>query len=716
MPVITGIDVGGTFTDCFMEVDGETSVIKVPTTYYDFSVCFFKALEEGAEKFGVSVEELLEETGSIRYSTTIGTNSIIERTGPKLGLITTAGFEDTIYIGRARQWADGGAITENKDLARIQKPVPLIAREMVVGVKERIDCFGQVAMPLDREDVRQKLQYLVDGGAMGFAVCLLWSFRNPAHEQMIREIIEEEYPENYLGNMPVLLSSEVSPMAGEYGRFMTTIVNAYMHKDLSEQLAGLEEQLREKGFKKPLTLVHNTGGMKKVSRTKAVYTHNAGPVAGVFGSRYVGKLYEKENIIFTDMGGTSFDMGIVAGGAIRSHDFIPVIDRWRTQIPAVETRSIGAGGGSIAWLNTIMGNLLEVGPQSAGAMPGPAAYNMGGTEPTVTDADIVLGYLNPRFYLGGKMRLNKDKALAAIREKIAGPLGIDEVEAAFRIKKIIDARMGQEIYKEVALRGHDPREFVLFVSGGAGATHCCGFNAYLDAPKIITCPYSPVFGAFGSTTLDVLHIFEKSSHLKLFTFGGQQYLQEYDSFNRVVAELEEAAVRDLKLEGFVPEQVQFILELEMKYGSQMHATKITSPVTRVRSEEDVRAICDAFARAYVELYTPEAAYPEGGIEADTFFLRAWAPQPHFAFTGQPLAGAIPGSRAVKETRPVFWEEYMLFHPTVVYDYGELACGNVIEGPAIIEAEDTTYCIAPGYRFMLDQYRNGILEQIRKGGD
>jgi N-methylhydantoinase A/acetophenone carboxylase len=707
-----GVDVGGTFTDCFMVVDGETAVIKVPTTYYDFSVCFFKALEEGAEMFGATLEDLLEDTASIRYSTTIGTNAIIERTGPKLGLITTAGFEDTIYIGRARQWADGGAITENKDLARIQKPVPLISQDMVVGVRERIDCFGQVVMPLDKEDVRQKLQYLVDRGATGFGVCLLWSFRNPAHEQMIREIIDEEYPESYLGNMPVLLSSEVSPKAGEYGRFMTTIVNAYMHKDLSEQLAGLEEHLRERGFKKPMTLVHNTGGMKKVSRTKAVYTHNAGPVAGVFGSRYVGRLYGHENIIFTDMGGTSFDMGIVAGGAIRSHDFIPVIDRWRTQVPAVETRSIGAGGGSIAWLNQTMGNLLEVGPQSAGAMPGPAAYNMGGTEPTVTDADIVLGYLNPRFYLGGKMRLNKDKAAAAIREKIAGPLGIDEVEAAYRIKKIIDAKMGQEIYKEVALRGHDPREFVLFVSGGAGAGHCCGFNSHLEVPKIITCAYSPVFGAFGSTTLDVFHIFEKSTHLKLYTSGSREFLQDYDAFNRVVAELIESATRDLRLEGFSPEQVSFSLELEMKYGSQMNGTTISSPLMRLGGEEDVQSICDAFARAYSDLYTPEAAFPEGGIEVETFILRASAAQPHFEFTGHPVAGTLPGSNAVKGTRPVFWEEYLGFHQTRVYEYEELECGNVIEGPAVIEAEDTTCCVAPGYRFTLDKYRNGIMELMK----
>lgn len=712
MPVTMGFDVGGTFTDCFIDRDGETAVVKVPTTYYDFSVCFFKAIEEAAGKFDLSMENLLEETESIRYSTTIGTNAIIERTGPKLGLITTAGFEDTIYIGRARQWADGGSFNENKDLARIQKPLPLIPRDMVVGVRERVDCFGKVVMPIDKEDVRHKLQYLVDRGAMGFAVCLLWSFRNPEHEQMVRDIIEEEYPESYLGSMPILLSSEISPKIGEYGRFMTTIVNAYMHKDLSEQLSGLEERLRERGFAKPLTLVHNTGGMKKVSRTKAVFTHNAGPVAGVFGSRYIGNLYKAENIIFTDMGGTSFDMGVVADGKVRSHDFIPVIDRWRTQVSAIETRSIGAGGGSIAWINQMMGNVLEVGPQSAGAMPGPVAYNLGGTEPTVTDADIVLGYLNPRFYLGGKMRLNKEKAQSAIQEKIAKPLGIDAVEAAYRIKKIIDAKMGQEIYKEVALRGHDPREFILFASGGAGPSHCCGFNAHLEVPKIITSSFSPVFGAFGATALDSYHSYEKSAYLKLYTFGGQKYLDDYTPFNNVVEELQEMAFSDLLLEGYSREQVQFSLELDMKYGTQMNVTSVVSPLLSLSGEGAVSVLCQAFADAYSTLYTPEAAYPEGGIDVETFYLRAKVPQKHFAFAAHPVGSSLPNSSAVRATRPVFWEEYMNFHPTKIYDFEALVSGNVIEGPAVIEAEDTTYCISPGYVFTLDQYRNGIFEVQR----
>ena len=353
------VDVGGTFTDFYSaQSAGGVRVTKTPTTHYDLSIGFGKGVRELARLFGVSLGEFLSQTDAVRYCTTVGTNALLERTGPKLGLITTAGFEDTIFIGRGRSWADGKSNDENRDLARIQKPQPLITPDMVVGVRERIDSFGRVITPLHREEVLEKLQVLVDRGAMGFVVCLLWSFANPAHEQMIKEIIEEEYPEDYLGSLPVTLSSGVSPKSGEYTRFITTIVNAYIHGVMAEELNKLGNELRNSGYKRPLILVHSTGGMKKTSRTRAVLTHNAGPVAGLHGAATLGSLYGYKNIIFTDMGGTSFDIGVITGGRLQTYDFIPVIDRWRTNIPAIEVKSIGAGGGSIAWVNELHGQSL----------------------------------------------------------------------------------------------------------------------------------------------------------------------------------------------------------------------------------------------------------------------------------------------------------------------------------------------------------------------
>ena len=706
------IDIGGTFTDFYCTQDqGQTLITKTPTTHYDLSVGFIRGVQELARLHRLELKEFLGQTEAVRYCTTLGTNALIERTGPKLGLITTAGFEDTIYLGRARSWADGLSSQENKDLGRIQKPLPLITPDMVVGVRERIDSFGQVICPLKPEEVLEKLQTLVDRGAMGFVVGLLWSFVNPAHERMIKEIIEEEYPEVYLGSMPVTLSCEVSPKSGEYTRFITAIVNAYIHGVMAEELNKLSNELRDGGYQRPLVLVHNTGGMKKASRTRAVLTHNAGPVAGLHGAATLGQVYGYPDIIFTDMGGTSFDIGVITGGRLRTYDFIPVIDRWRTNIPAIEVKSIGAGGGSIAWINELMGNALQVGPQSAGSMPGPACYDQGGREPTVTDADLVLGYLNPDNYLGGKMLLDPDLSVQAIREKIANPLGIDVVEAAVRIRHLVDAYMGQQVFNEVALKGHDPRDFVLLACGGAGPTHACGFAPYLNIKQVLVPLPSPVSGAYGASTVKIQQVWDKSRTMKIFQWATQSYSEDMEAFNSVVDELKDLAVRDLRLEGFQEDQIQFRLELDMRYGMQYNLTKIISPHLRVQSPQDFKDIGDHFTEQYSAMYSPEATFPMGGINVECFYLTAFVETPFPEIKTFELKGAEPLPRALKEPRRAFWAALGGFKETAVFAYEALEPGNQIAGPALIEARDTTFVIEPGWKFTLDLYFNGALERI-----
>jgi N-methylhydantoinase A len=704
------IDIGGTFTDFFAENGEGARITKTPSTHYDLSVGFMKGIKDLSRMFGVGLGEFLSDTDMVRYCTTVGTNALIERTGPKLGLITTAGFEDAIFLGRARSWADGGSAQANKDLSRIQKPEPLISRDMVVGIRERVDSFGQIIAPLQKEEVLEKLQTLVDRGAMGFVVCLLWSFVNPVHERRVKEIIAEEYPEDYLGSMPVTLSSNVSPKSGEYTRFITTIVNAYIHGVMADELNKLGNELRDGGYEKPLVLVHNTGGIKKVSRTKAVLTHNAGPVAGLHGALTLGGLYGWKDIIFTDMGGTSFDIGVITDGRLQTYDFIPVIDRWRTNIPAIEVKSIGAGGGSIAWVNALMGNALEVGPQSAGSMPGPACYDQGGSDPTVTDADLVLGYLNPENYLGGKMLLDADLSTEAIREKVAVPLGIDVVEAAIRIRRVVDARMGQEVFNEVALKGHDPRSFVLFACGGAGATHACGFAPYLQVKKVLVSPYSPVFGAFGASTVKIQQVWEKSRTMKIFQWSTQSYYEDIDAFNNLVNELKDQAVRDLKLEGFSEDRIHFRLELEMRYGMQYNLTKVESPHLNVMRPEDFKDICDRFTAQYSAIYSPEATFPRGGINVECFFLTAFVDSPPYQAVSCEIGGQTPDDTARRAPRDAYWSRAGGYTRTPVFDFDALLPGNVIEGPALIEAKDTTYVLEPEWRFTMDGYGNGILER------
>ncbi|QIB66063.1 hydantoinase/oxoprolinase family protein [Kineobactrum salinum] len=707
-----GIDVGGTFTDFFCVSDrGETRTCKTPTTHYDLSVGFMKGMGLLARQCDEDLTGFLGAVETVRYSTTVGTNALIERTGPKLGLITTAGFEDCIYIGRARSWADGLGWQEGRDQARIQKPLPLVRPDMVVGVRERLDYSGKVIAPLTREHILEKLQLLVDRGAQGFVVSLLWSFINPTHERMIKEVIEEEYPEDYLGSMPVFLSSDISPTSGEYTRTMTTVVNAYIHGVMATEINKLGNELRDNGFSRPLTLVHNTGGTKKSARTRAVLTHNAGPVAGLHGSAVLGEMTGDQNLVFTDMGGTSFDIGLIEAGEIKAHDFIPVIDRWRTNIPAIEVKSIGAGGGSIAWINTLMGNALEIGPQSAGSMPGPACYDQGGREPTVTDADLVLGLYNPDNYLGGEMFLDDDLAREVIREKIAEPLGISVEEAAYRIRRLVGAKMGQEVFNEVALKGHDPRSFVVLACGGAGGAHACGFGPYIGARRIIAPRQSSVFGAYGASTMQIKEIWDRSCSLKLYSWHTRSYLTDLEAFNSVTRELRNLAVRDLRLEGYKEEQMQFTLELNMRYGSQYNMTKVRCPRVELEKVEDMQAICDTFTRQYGETYSPEATFPSGGINVEHFYLTAAIRSDAQRLQPEPLTGPEPADNARRENRPVYWSPEAGFTSTAVYDYSQLQPGNQIMGPAIIESAETTYVVEPGWHFAMDAWRNCIMEQV-----
>ncbi|RJX23112.1 MAG: hydantoinase/oxoprolinase family protein [Dethiobacter sp.] len=709
MSYTVNVDVGGTFMDFFVTKDDQYVMTKVPTTRYDLKVGFMRGLEESAEKFGESLEDFLKNTDIIKYSTTIGTNALIERSGSKLGLITTSGFEDTIFIGRARQWADGLPQADVENVGRIDKPLPLIPRKHIVGIRERVDYKGRVLIPLDKDDVLEKVGYLVDNGVRGFVVSLLWSFMNPIHERQIREIIQEEYPEVYLGNMPVILSSQVSPKEGEYVRTMTAIVNAYIHVEFADQLSDLMSTLIDEGYKKPVLLVDNVGGCGKASRTIAITTHNSSPVAGLCGASYVGSQFGYPNIVYTDVGGTSFDIGVIAEGSIRFYDLYPAVNRWRTQLTMIKTASIGAGGGSIAWLNPLFGNRLEVGPKSAGSIPGPACYDLGGEEPTVTDADVVLGYINPDYYLGGKMILNKEKALEAIG-KLGKQVGWDEVTTALMIKKVVDARMGQEIFKEVAFKGYEPSEFIIFACGGAGPTHCCGVADAADMRMCYIPATAPVFGAFGAATLDIVHKYERSQHLRLFDYATSTYFNEYDKFNSIVSELKELATEDITLEGFSEEQATFKLELEMRYGTQWRYTHIESPILFIQGEEDVKRICNHFTEEFKQLYGGEAAYPEAGIEVETFRLFVTLKLPRFMIGKYDLQdeGVLP--EAIKEERECYWEALKGFSRTKIYEWDMLRPGNLIEGPAVIEAQATTVVVEHGWIFQMDEYRNGVLRK------
>ena len=700
------IDVGGTFTDLVLNYENQTIIRKVPTTPYDLSVCFSNVIEEGAEAMGMRMEKLLPEIDMIRYSTTIALNRLLERQGPRLGLITTEGHEDTTLIGRGAQWIDGTRVQERRNLSIQRKPDPLIPREMIVGVKERIDSAGDIMRPLDENDVREKVRYLVGKGARAFVVALLWGFLNPVHEKKVKEIIRSEYQEFHIGYMPVVLAGQVSGKLGEYERTMAAILDAYLQRSMQIELSTCWDKLRERGYKRSLSMIQSSGGIAEVFKTAASRTFNSGPVSGLMGAHHVAKALGFQNVVMADMGGTSFDVGLVVKDSVRSYDFRPVIDRWMVGITMIKTLSIGAGGGSIAWLNKLLSNRLQVGPKSAGSMPGPACFNRGGTEPTVTDADVVLGYINPEYYFGGKLVLNKDKAIQSIRDKVAKPLGMGVEEAAATIRKIVDGNMSSAIMKEVHLRGYSPEEFILFAAGGAGATHVEGFRA--DIPKAVIFPFSPVFCAYGSSTMDIMHVYEHSRKLTLMEPVTHRLTQEFGTFNRTVESLIENAKRDLAGEGLDPAEATFILELDMLYGGQFHVKRTLSPLLFVRSENDVNTVCDAFEKEFSEAFSPFVVNPDGGVFVDSFVLKAVVPTKKVSLPKMPLEGTDPKT-AYKGSRPVYWPDKKDYSTTNVYSSEKLRPGNVIVGPAVVEGQYTTLVVPSSMTFSIDHHGLGILE-------
>lgn len=700
------IDVGGTFTDLVLTQNGSITPAKSPTTPYDLSVCFLNVIEEAAKAGDIPLETLLQNTEIIRYSTTIAMNRLIERSGPRLGLITTEGHEDAILIGRGAQWVDGTRVAERRNLAVQSKPEPLIPPDLIAGARERINSKGEVVRPLDEEDVRAKVRQLINNGARAFVISLLWSFINPAHERRIKEIIREEYKDYHIGYVPVVLSSQVLGKLGEYERTMTAILDAYLHRAMQIELSAMWDKLRDKGYRGSFQMIHNTGGIAEIFKTTASRTYNGGPVAGLIGAQNVAKQLGYHNVVTTDVGGTSFDIGLIVQDSVRNYEFRPIIDRWMVGITMLQTLSIGAGGGSIAWVNNLLGNRLEVGPQSAGSMPGPACYNLGGLEPTVTDADVVLGYIDPDYYYGGKMKLDKARAEQAIEQRIAKPLNVSLHEAAWLVRQIVEGNMASAIRKEVHLRGYNPEDFILFALGGGGPTHVAGYRQ--DIKRAIIFPLSPVFCALGSSIMDNMHVYEYSKRMMFMEPMSQKLVIDQEQFNQVVTALMEVARRDLAGEGFETDQAVFQLELDMLYGGQVQVKRTSSPELLIHGQAQAQAIYDQFEREFAQTFSQIVVNPAGGVYVDNFVLKAIVPTPKLEMPTRPLEDANP-DHALRGTRLAYWPEYGDLRQTKVFDGDALRPGNVVEGPGIVDTPYTTIVIPPGLVYSINQHELGVLE-------
>jgi N-methylhydantoinase A len=696
-----GVDIGGTFTDCVVcDERGERSISKALTTPGSLEQGVLEALSVNASSLGRSREELLSETEMFVHGTTQATNAMLTRTGARTGLITSRGHEDSLIIGRVYSKMAGLHERDLVHSSRLAKPAPIIPRELIVGVNERVDRDGDVVVALDEDGVREAIDRLLAAGVEAIAVSFLWSFVNDAHERRVKQLLAE-----YAPNVFSAFSFEVAPVLGEYERTATTAVTAYVGPKVVGYLAQLEKRLREGGLGQSLLVMQASGGLTSVSDAamRPIVTLDSGPTGGILGSRHIGLLYGEQNIICTDVGGTSFDVGLILDGEVPL-DPEPVVAQYSLRMPKVLVNTIGAGGGSIAWLDE--GGLLRVGPQSAGSQPGPACYGFGGTAPTVTDADLVLGYLDPDAFLGGRMRLDRDRALAALGA-LGDQLGMGPEETALGVFRIINSQMADLIRKSTIELGHDPRECVIAAYGGAGPTHAVFYGAEAGAKAILVLADSTVFSAEGMLTCDITHTAQISRQVRA-PFAQS----DLAAISQRLDALEQQLVAQFAAEGAGPEEISFVRSLGVRFRGQVN-TIFVALEPGMLTEAGAGALADRFVERYSHTFGSGAVLAGGAIEIEPHRVVGTRAVEAVSFRAHELEGE-DAAHAVKRERDVYFE-HLGYTPTPVYDGHALRAGNTLSGPAIIERMGDSVVVPPGHQAAVDRYLTLRLTSIEEAG-
>ncbi len=693
MGYLVGIDIGGTFTDCAI-VDGAGRLLttKVPSTPPDFARGMMDALGAGAAQLGLSMERFCRDIAFLSHGTTVGTNTIIQKRGAKVGLVTTRGHEDAIHIMRGSRGYAGRDIRKVVHFPETSKPAPIVPKRLIRGVSERVDCFGEIIVSLNEKEAESAIRELLAEGVQAIAICFLWSFRNPLHEQKVKELVTRIDPSVF-----VTCSVDIAPKWGEYERVTATALNAYLGPVMGNYLQTINSSLVNLGYRHGLQITQCGGGTVPVARAgeAPLLTLDSGPVSGVTASMFLGKAMGEKNVITTDMGGTSFDVSIIHEGK-PAYSFISNTDQYEYFLPKVDLQAIGAGGGSLARANPER-RTLTVGPDSAGAFPGPVCYGRGGTVPTVTDAQLVLGYLDPENFAGGRMTLDRDSSYKAI-SLLGKQIGMTPIETAAGICRIVELNMADIIRKVTVEKGFDPRDFVLFAFGGAGPAHAGIFARELGVRKVIVPQRkaASTWCAFGAAAADVLHIFE---HTEIM-----QTPMDASRINNIFSSLERKAKKTMAEEGIAESRQRFEFSLDVRHKGQINEVEVLLPATRLapRYENDLRK---RFVGRYEQLYGRGSALAGAILEIVVCRLRARAltPQPRLVVSKK-VSKAIP-KQAVRKQREIYWPDLKRRRRTVVYDGERLVSGNSVAGPAIVETSDTTVVVPPGAKLRLDRLGN-----------
>ncbi|HET9492275.1 MAG TPA: hydantoinase/oxoprolinase family protein [Methylomirabilota bacterium] len=695
MAYIIGVDIGGTFTDVAVVdvASGAIATAKVRTTPADLTSGVLSALELAAAEAGLGLDDLLADTVKLAHGTTLTSNVMFTWSGARTGLLATRGFGDEILIMRARGRVAGMGLAERRHYRATDKPPRIVAPELIEEVVERVDHHGRALVPLAPTEAERAVDALLGRGVESVAIALLWSPANPAHELLLERTVRERAP-----GVHVSVSHRLAPVLGEYERTATAAVNAYVGPTVSAYLHDLGERLRQRGLGRPLLVVQANGGVAQVEETVPINTIESGPAAGLVAAKALMDAAGYRNVIATDVGGTTFKVGLLVDG---EWSFAPeaVVNQYTLLIPMIDVVSIGAGGGSIAWADETR---LRIGPRSAGANPGPAGYGWGGTEPTVTDADLVLGFLNPERFLGGRLRLRPDLAEKAIADRVASRLfGGDVERAAAGIRRVVDAQMGDLVRKMSIERGHDPRRFVLLAYGGAGPLHAAAYARQAGIEQVIVPSAATVFSAFGAAASDIRHSLQRSS-------PGQ--LDDLDAIGATYETMEDEARALLARQGVSAPRMRLYRWADMRYARQLHDVRVPVPAGPVDSAF-ADAVRQAFAQRYAALYGASAVLEKVPVRLLRLGLEAvgMIDKPAVSAVEPDPAGAEePARSAYGSARSVYWPDEGRRLPTRVYDGLRLRPGSTLEGPAIIELPGTTIALPPGDRAAIDRLGNTVI--------
>ncbi len=686
MQYILGVDIGGTFTDfSLLDENGEITLWKESTTPRDPAEAVQRGIRNLAEATGTELEAFLRRIDLFVHGSTIATNTVIQRNGPKTALVCTEGFRDILHF------RDG--FKPDRYNIQLQPPEDFIPRYLRIPVAERINYRGEVTIPLDEDSVRAAAKRLRDENVESVAVALLWSIMNATHEQRVKAILEDELP-----GIPVVLSSDVLPMIREWERTTCTVLSAYVLPGISRYMVELERFLHGNGFQHPLLIMQLNGGTSTVPKIlhRPIYALASGPAAAPIAGLYCSRRIGVTDVITVDMGGTSFDVSMVHDGTpqltreLRVHE-MPV------GVAAVDVHSVGAGGGSIAWLDK--GGALQVGPQSAGAEPGPACYDQGGAHPTCTDANVVLGYINPDYFLGGRREIKPELSHAAIKEHVADPLDLSVSEAAHGIFRIINHNMVDAIRVVSIERGIDPRNFSLVVGGGAGAIHAGILGRALGMKRAIVPRYGGVFCSFGMIVSDVRH-----DHMQAYAINTDRF--DLAAANRVLADLERKAMDEMVEEGFPEGSVTLSRYADAKYPAQIHELTIPVEAEGELTAADVKKMETTFHDLHERMFS----YSVRQSSVDVFHWRVVARRKvdHPAI---PTLSKTRASEAVakKGTREVYFGDINSYRKTDIFDGDALQYGMTVAGPAVVEQATTTVVVFQGQRLAVNEFGDFVLE-------